>query len=239
MQLGGNDQVGNMRAGKDLVHKIRNEATIYGLTVPLITSKSGGKLGKTSSGKNVWIDKSMTTHLDFYQYFVRTTDKDVERLLKLFTFLPLSEIAAAVEKHFKAPEKLHAQKLLAAEVTRLVRGEEALIFAKKATAALYSGDQTALSAMTSEEIKSTFEGAAYVRLLFSAGLTVLDAAVKIGCFTSEIDAERVIRAGGFYVNHERMTNPDEVLIPDTHLLPNDSMLVRVGKKNYYVVEWTL
>lgn len=94
-----------------------------------------------------------------------------------------------------------------------------------------------LGQMTPLETQEMFSEACYQRLLFEAGMTALDMANKIGCFASERDALRIMDAGGFYVNGFRVTNPDEVMVPEQHVLPNKVTLVRVGKKNYHVVEW--
>ncbi len=215
------------------------DAGIYGFTVPLITTSKGEKIGKTAGGNAIWLSPSQTSPFDFYQYFVRVPDSDVERMLKLFTFLPLAEVDNLMVKHLKRPEKLLAQRKLAEQVTLLVHGQGGLEEAQRITSVLYDSNPGMLGQLSLAELRSTFINAAYVRLLFETGLTVLDLAMKVGCFKSEKDAIRVISAGGFYVNQIRVRNTEEVVMPDVHLLPNNSMLIRVGKRNYFIVEWLL
>ena len=122
-----------------------------------------------------------------------------------------------------------------------MHGIEGLELAQKTTAVLYGSDpSSALSVLSPAEMRKVFgQQADFVRLLFSAGISLLDFAMKIGCFKSEGDAARIIEAGGFYVNQVRRRNAEEVLMPGTHVLPNQTTLVRVGKRNYYIVEWTM
>ena len=215
------------------------DAGTYGFTVPLITTSKGEKIGKTAGGNAIWLSPSQTSPFKFYQYFVRVPDSDVDRMLKLFTFLPLTEVDDLVTKHLKRPEKLLAQRKLAEQVMLLVHGQEGLEEVQRITSTLYDSDSGMLGRLSLAELRSTFANAAYVRLLFETGLTMLDLAMKVGCFKSERDATRVISAGGFYINHIRVSNTEEVVVPDMHLLPNNSMLIRVGKRNYFIVEWLL
>ena len=120
LQCGGNDQWGNIAAGIDLVRRVRGQS-IYGMTFPLVTSATGEKFGK-SAGSAVWLDPDRTKPYQFYQYWMRTDDRDVERYLMLFTFLRMTDIRALHAAHQHAPERREAQRVLAAEVTRIVHG---------------------------------------------------------------------------------------------------------------------
>lgn len=121
-QIGGNDQMGNIVSGHDLVEKTTGKQ-VYGLTLPLITTEGGKKFGK-SVGNAVWLSPEKSSSFSLYQFFVRTTDNDVENLLKLFTFLPIGEISEIMTKHTKDPEKREAQRILAEQVTLLVHGRK-------------------------------------------------------------------------------------------------------------------
>ena len=239
VQLGGSDQMGNITAGFDLVNKAC-DTRVYGVTLPLVTSESGDKLGK-SAGDTLWLNEDKTSCFDLYQYFLRQKDADVERLLNLFSFLPRAEIAELMKRHHAAPEKRVPHRKLAEQVTLLVHGVGGLELAQKTTDVLYGAEPSeALAVLSPEEMRKVFGGQAdYVRLLFSAGLCLTDFAMKIGCFKSEADAARIIEAGGFYVNQVRRRNAEEVVMPGTHVLPNQTTLVRVGKKNFYIIEWTM
>src|SRR3712207_2102103 len=136
-QIGGSDQWGNITAGIELIGK-REGRQAYGLVFPLITTTSGSKFGKSEAG-NVWLDPKKTSPYQFYQFWINTDDRDVERYLKLFTFLRLDQIAAAVTEHGRDPGRRSAQRLLAREVTATVHGVEAAEQAVRTSEALFSG----------------------------------------------------------------------------------------------------
>lgn len=121
IQLGGHDQMGNIVSGHDFISRAMKKQQVYGLTVPLITSETGDKYGK-SAGNAVWLDSTKTSPFDMYQFFLRTKDEDVEKLLKIFTLRKDDEIAGIMRKQVSNPESRYAQKVLAADVTRLVHG---------------------------------------------------------------------------------------------------------------------
>ena len=136
LQMGGSDQWGNITAGIELIGR-REGAQVHGLVFPLITTASGAKFGKSEAG-NVWLDPARTSPYQFYQFWVNTDDRDVERYLKLFTFLRLDQIAAAMAEHGERPgERRTAQRLLAREVTATVHGVEAAEQAVRTSAALF------------------------------------------------------------------------------------------------------
>lgn len=119
-QLGGSDQTGNLMTGHELISRVENKP-VYGLTLPIITNEEGDKFGK-SAGNAVWLDSEKTSAFAFYQFFIRTPDSEVGKLLKLFTFLPMNEIEDIVQKHKRVPELREAQQKLAEEVTLLIHG---------------------------------------------------------------------------------------------------------------------
>ncbi|XP_063240808.1 tyrosine--tRNA ligase, mitochondrial isoform X1 [Bacillus rossius redtenbacheri] len=234
-QVGGSDQMGNMVSGHDLVSRVAG-TPVYALTVPLVTTEAGDKFGK-SAGNAVWLDPGRTSPFELYQFLVRVRDSDVERMLKLFTFKPLASVAALMELHQAQPEQRTAQKRLAEQVTLLVHGEEGLRSAREVSAALYEGSLEALARLSTAAMGQVLRGAELRELPLRAGATVLDVAMQARCFPSEGDARRIIGAGGFYVNHQRACNTEEVLSRAAHVLPNNVTLLRVGKKNYYIVKW--
>lgn len=235
-QVGGNDQMGNIVAGYDLITRLTDKK-VYGMTLPLVTTESGNKYGK-SAGNAIWLDPEMTSPFELYQFFIRTKDADVEKLLKLFTFDTVNSIEDLCRRHKEHPEKRLAQKKLADDVTRLVHGEAGLVAAQKATDAMYDTSIEKLSQLSVCDISGIFKGATVVNLLLKPGITILEFALSAACFRNESDARRIIQAGGFYINHQRVTNVDEVLSPSVHVLPNKVSVVRVGKKNYWIVKWS-
>lgn len=230
-----------------------NKMKFLGLTVPIITSEMGDKFGK-SAGNAMWLSPNKTSPFTLYQFFVRQADTEIEKMLKLFTFDPVGSIKDLMRRHNEKPELRLPHKHLAEQVVLLVHGEKGLRAAQKATRALYDRSIEALSEMNPSEIKSLFEGATVVEILPEPGQSVLDLAMKAGCFLMKginfqhlfshqtttcftEDALRIISAGGFYINHQRTNNPNEVLNLNVHRLSNNITLLRVGKKNYYVIKW--
>ncbi|XP_050098184.1 tyrosine--tRNA ligase, mitochondrial [Anopheles aquasalis] len=235
-QLGGSDQMGNIMSGQELISRIEPKEAVFGLTLPLITNEEGDKFGK-SAGNAVWLSSERTSPYGLYQFFVRTPDTEVERLLRLLTFLPLPTIEQTMARHRRTPELWEAQTLLANELTRLVHGEEGLQKAKAISQALYSGDISTFEHMDVVDISQCFDGAPLCKVLPEPGMTVLDIAMRAKCFPTEKDAIRIISAGGFSINFKKVKNVAEVLVPSVHMISNKVSLLRVGKRNYYIVQW--
>jgi tyrosyl-tRNA synthetase len=235
IQIGGSDQLGNIVSGYELITRV-TKTQVYGVTLPLITNTAGDKLGK-SAGNAVWLSADKTSAFDFYQYFIRVTDTDVKQYLQLFTFLSDEQIENIVLKHKANPEKRTAQKKLAEEVTQLVHGTDGLQSAQRCTEALYSGTADQLAHLSENELTCLFKNATTCQLFLDPGTTLFDLVMKAKCFRHESDADRVIAAGGVYVNGSRMVEARRVLTPGEHILPNNITLLRIGKKNYYIVKW--
>ncbi|KAK7112154.1 tyrosine--tRNA ligase, mitochondrial-like [Littorina saxatilis] len=235
IQIGGNDQLGNIVAGYELISKVSKQP-VFGLTVPLVTSTTGDKLGKTA-GNAVWLDPKKTSAFELYQFFINVADADVVKYLKLFTFLPDQDIASIMTKQQGAPENRVAQKKLAEQVTLLVHGDAGVEQALEWTKALYGGSIEALASLQTTELRQLFNQAPVREMFLEPGMTIMDVCMKAGCFGRPVDAERIIKAGGVYLNHQRVQQPDFVLIPGQHVLSNNTTLIRVGKKNHYIVNW--
>lgn len=209
-----------------------------GITVPIITSEIGDKFGKTA-GNAVWLSPEKTSPFTFYQFWMRFPDSECEEMLRLFTFNTVGAISDLMRQHGQKPEMRLPQKQLAEQLTLLVHGEEGLEKARLATEALYGGSVEAIGGLKAEEVADVFKGAEVVELLPEAGQTVMDLALKARCFLTNHDALRIISAGGFYVNQKKVRNPAEVLNYQVHVLKNKVTLLRVGKRNYYIVKWSL
>ncbi|XP_026725109.1 tyrosine--tRNA ligase, mitochondrial [Trichoplusia ni] len=234
-QIGGSDQMGNISAGHELISRT-SKKSVYGLTLPLVTTEEGDKFGK-SAGNAIWLDPKKTSPYSLYQFFIRTKDSEVEKLLKLFTFYSLGEIKDIMFKHKEHPDQRYPQTCLAEHLTTLVHGKEGVEKALKATEAIYSKDVKSLIALSSTELEQVFENATITTLLLSPGITVLELGMKAKCFPTENDAIRIIQAGGFYINHQKVKKIDEVITQSAHILPNLLSLLRVGKRNHYIVKW--
>ncbi|KAM8801731.1 tyrosine--tRNA ligase, mitochondrial isoform 1-T1 [Rhynchonycteris naso] len=235
VQLGGSDQLGNITSGYEFIHKMTGE-DVFGITLPLITSTTGAKLGK-SAGNAVWLSRDKTSPFELYQFFVRQPDSSVERYLKLFTLLPLPEIEHIMQLHVKEPEKRGPQKRLAAEVTKLVHGQEGLDAAKRCTQALYHSSVDALEVMSDQELKELFKEAPFSELVLDPGTSVLDTCRKANAIPDGPRGYRMITEGGVSINHRQVTNPESVLVIGQHILKNGLSLLKIGKRNFYIIKW--
>ncbi|XP_010882198.1 tyrosine--tRNA ligase, mitochondrial [Esox lucius] len=235
IQLGGTDQLGNLMSGHEFIHKVTGQE-VYGLTIPLVTSTVGDKLGKTA-GNAVWLNRDKTTPFELYQFFLRQPDSSVERYLKLFTFLPLAEVEKLMEQQRQEPGKRLAHKRLAAEITKLVHGKEGLESAKRCTHALYNSNVQALEQMTDEELQELFREAPFHELLMEPGTTVLDACRRAQAIPEGSKGYSMVSEGAVWINHSKTDSPEQILIPGQHILANGLSLLRVGKKNFHIVKW--
>ena len=224
VQMGGSDQWGNITAGIELIGR-REGAQAHGLVFPLITTASGAKFGKSESG-NVWLDPERTSPYQFYQFWVNTDDRDVERYLKLFTFLRLDQIASAMAEHDRDPGRRTAQRLLAREVTATVHGVDAAEQAVRASEALF-GVQLDLDALPDMPTRAVARAAVLER-------PILDALLASGLASSKADARRGIEGRGFYLNGQAIERADATLRPgDLHGPAEEPFVIlRKGKKNY-------
>ncbi|MCA9417556.1 MAG: tyrosine--tRNA ligase, partial [Candidatus Omnitrophica bacterium] len=229
VQVGGSDQWGNITAGTDLIRRLGGEQC-FGLVCPLLTTSSGQKFGKTEEGA-VWLTADRTSPYQFYQYWVRTEDADVVRLLKLFTFLPLEEIGDLEKEVSENPGARNAQKKLAWEVTSLVHGEEAAQAAINASQALFGGSLEGLDLRTLEDIFSEVPTFTIDPSKIEQGYPILDALVDSGLASSKGDARRAIKGGAINLNNLRI-EADSFAIAKEHLLHDRLAVLRHGKKKY-------
>lgn len=172
--------MGNIMSGQELISK-HCKQQVYGLTLPLVTTEMGDKFGK-SAGNAVWLSSEQTTPFTFYQFWMRLPDSEVEKMLKLFTFDTLPSIEDLMNRHKNKPELRLPQKHLAEQVTLLVHGEDGLKKAQNASKVLYENSVSALQGFSSQEIGELFQGATVVDILPEPGQSVLDLAMKVGCF---------------------------------------------------------
>jgi tyrosyl-tRNA synthetase len=237
LQIGGSDQWGNILSGADLIRRMRG-VEAFGLTTPLITRSDGKKFGKSEEG-NLWLDPRRTSPYQFYQFWLNTDDADVIRYLKTFTFLPLEQIAAAEQAVQTAPQKREAQALLAAEVTQLMHGAEALARAQRATAALFSKD-TDFRQFSADELAEMFQGAPTSSLPTAvlgkpdAGILAVLADEQVKLYPSRGQARKDLPNGSVSVNNVAVTDINRVLGRED-LLPGGFILLRKGKKTYHVL----
>ena len=232
VQFGGSDQWGNITAGIDLVHKQRGKE-VFGLTFPLVCDSSGKKFGK-SEGNAIYLSSEKTSYFDFYQFFIRTQDEDVERFLKIFTFIPLDEISEIMKESEATPEKRIAQKRLADEVTCIVHGERGLDISQKASSVLYGGSIDDIDAATLLEI---FSSVSSCELSVDAvkDANIVDLVAASGLCKSKGEARRLVKNGGLYLNNNRVTDLD-LVVKDSDIVDGKLVVLRSGKRNYFLVE---
>jgi tyrosyl-tRNA synthetase len=220
LQMGGSDQWGNVVAGTDLIRRVEG-GVAYGMVFPLITTASGDKMGKTAQGA-VWLDPKLTSPYEYYQYWINTDDRDVERFLALFTFLPLEEVKRY--GRLTGADLREAKEVLAFEATKITHGAEEAEGARETSRRAFGNEQGSLEAIATTSLDKG-------RL--KKGIIAFELFAETGLCASKGDAKRLISQGGAYVNGRRLQEGDEV-ITEKHLQEGAAVL-RAGKKRYHRV----
>jgi len=220
LQMGGSDQWGNIVSGIELGRR-GDGVELFGLTSPLLITASGAKMGKTASGA-VWLNADMLSPYDYWQYWRNSEDADVDRFLKLFTELPLNEIAKLAK--LKGAELNEAKKILATEATALVHGRDAADRAAETARTTFEKGEIAQSLPTLEVPRADLE----------KGLGVLNASVLAGFVQSTGEARRQIKGGGIKVNDEPVSNERQLLTP-SDLTPDGVIKLSLGKKRHALI----
>ncbi|HTV76281.1 MAG TPA: tyrosine--tRNA ligase [Candidatus Baltobacteraceae bacterium] len=235
LQIGGSDQWGNITAGIDLCRKKLGKS-VFGLTLPLITNADGTKFGKTEAGA-VWLDPKKTSVYKFYQFWINTDDRDIVRYLKFFTLRrSKEEIDALAQKHQKNPENREAHRALAAEMTYLIHGEEAMLRAQIASAVLFGAGGDILDSNINffEDIDGEVPTQKIEKSkLDGDGLPLVELIVQTGLCPSKSQARKDLEAGGIYVNNNRERELHRAITVKD--LIHGHVLLRKGKKNYVSV----
>jgi tyrosyl-tRNA synthetase len=221
LQMGGSDQWGNIVNGIELGRRMMN-AQLFALTSPLITTSSGAKMGKTAAGA-VWLDANLVSPYEYWQYWRNTEDGDVSRFLKLFTILPLDEIAKLAT--LKGAEINEAKKILATEATALVHGRAAATEAAEASKKTFEEGALAEALPTVE----------FPRDALDRGYGVLSAAVRAGLVYSTGDARRQIQGGGLKVNDTTVTD-EKLTLSSKDLTPEGVIKMSLGKKKHILLK---
>jgi tyrosyl-tRNA synthetase len=218
LQIGGSDQWANCLAGTDLIRRTEG-GDAFVLVAPLLTTATGQKMGKTESG-SVWLDSDLTSPYDFYQYWMNVDDRDVERLLALYTFLPMDEVRrlGALE----GADIRQAKEILAFEATSLTHGAAAASDARAAAHAVFGrSEEAADGAPTSHKSLGDL----------TTGLPLVALLVETGLAPSRTAARKLIEQGGVYINGSQSLSPEIRITPTD--LQNGAVLLRAGKKRYH------
>jgi len=247
LQMGGSDQWGNIVAGIDLIERMRSDESwqpskpgekrpplAHGIVFPLVITAAGTKFGKTEAG-TIWLDPKLTSPFRFYQFWLNTDDRDVDKYLKFFTWLSREEVEDLDRSREAAPEKRESQIRLAREVTRTLHGETALAAAERASAVLFGEEITGLEPGEVEDIFADVPSSEVAKgRLEGEGLAVVDLLVEAGLAPSKGEARRSITAGGIYLNNQR--SADEKRMVTLHDAIGGRFLVfRKGRKTYHLV----
>ena len=237
LQLGGNDQWGNMTTGTQLIRRtLGNDVETYALTCPLITKADGKKFGKTESG-NIWLDPKRTTPYKFYQFWLNVSDDDAERYIKIFTSLDKETIDALVEEHKQDPGRRVLQKRLAEETTILVHSKEALDAAIEASGILFGkSTKESLLKLDEQTFLDIFDGVPQYTIgkdqLNQPAVEILTQAAPV--FASKGEMRKLVQGGGVSLNKEKLSTFDKVITEDD-LIDGKYLLAQKGKKNYFLL----
>ena len=237
LQLGGNDQWGNMTTGTELIRRtLGTEAEAYALTCPLITKADGNKFGKTESG-NVWLDPVRTSPYAFYQFWLNVSDDDAERYIKIFTSLEQEVIDTLIADHRQDPGRRTLQRRLAEEVTTMVHSPEALAMAVEASNILFGkATKESLLKLNEQTLLDVFEGVPHFtlpadKLGLSAGELFT---TEVPIFTSKGEMRKLVQGGGVSLNKEKLDSFEQPVTAQD-LINGRYLLVQRGKKNYYLI----
>ncbi len=236
LQLGGSDQWGNITTGTELIRRM-DGGEAFALTCPLIRKADGTKFGKTEKG-NIWLDPARTSPYEFYQFWLNVADDDAERYIKIFTMLPKEEIDALIEEHRQDPGQRTLQKVLAREITIMCHGEQEYEKAVAASQMLFGkATSEALRALDEKTFLAVFDGVPSFEIDRSelpCGLLDL-LAVKTSVFGSKGEARKMVQAGGFSLNKDKVSDIDRE-VGEADVIDGKYILAQKGKKNYYIIK---
>ena len=238
MQLGGNDQWGNITTGTELIRcTLGNENEAFALTCPLITKSDGKKFGKTESG-NVWLDPKRTTPYSFYQFWHNVSDEEAIKYIKIFTSLGREEIEALIAQHQEDPGQRILQKRLGKEVTIMVHGEEEYQNALDASMILF-GKSTKEHLLKLDEatLLSVFEGVPHFEVTKEQAISAKAVdllAETTSCFPSKGEMRKMVKGGGVSINKEKLADPEKNIEADD-LIDGKYIIAQKGKKNYFLI----
>ena len=229
IQLGGNDQWGNLTSGLELIRKLEGDDALAGaITAHLILRSDGKKFGKSEKGA-LFLDANLTSPYTLYQYFMNVTDEDAIRFLKVFSFLSKEEIEDVARQHFAAPGERIGQKKVAYEVTKDIHGKEAADEAVRMSEALFSNQFDSLSEKEIEEVFGEFKRKVEPSMLE-------DLLITLGAASSKREARTFITGNSVSINGKKVTDP-KAMIDSSLALHGKYAIIKRGKKNYYLAEF--
>jgi tyrosyl-tRNA synthetase len=235
LQGGGSDQWGNITAGIDLARRL-DGAQLHGVVWPLLTTADGAKFGK-SAGNAVWLDAGMTSPYAYYQYWFNAADDDVERFLRLFTFLRLAEVTEVAAQHAADPSARHGQRTLAREATRILHGDDGVAAAERATEVLF-GDAP-YGTLGDAVLADAFGEAPSVevpRARLDDGIGLLELLTAVGASASNGEARRLVQQGAVRINNAAVDDPARVVTP-ADLAGETIIVLRAGRRRQFLARF--
>ena len=226
LQCAGSDQWGNITAGIDLIRKSTGDE-VYGFTMPLVTDSQGKKFGK-SEGNALWLDKNKTSSYKLYQFFVNVEDSMVIDYLKIYTFLSKEEIEEYAKKNVEHPELREAHKALAREIITFLHGKEEYERAEKLAQSLFNNE---FKNLTKQDISDLFDEQDIKDV--ESNISLVDMLVKVGAASSKREAREFTQSGAVSINGEKITDV-ATMINDNMFIDNTYIIIKRGKKNYYI-----
>ena len=239
IQIGGSDQWGNIMTGCEIIRKkFGHERESFAFTWPLVTRADGTKFGKSEGGKNVWLDPTMTTPYEFYQFWLNQSDDDAKRFIKMFTMISLDEIESLISEHDVAPHLRLLQKRLALEVTTMVHGKEECDLAISASEVLFGNcTEETLQKLDDKTFMTVFDGVptfSVDKSVFSNGVKLTDLSVEhSNAFKSKGELRKLIANGGISINKNKIAS--DITIDSSHLINDKFIVIQQGKKKYNLI----
>ena len=255
LQLGGSDQWGNIVAGCDLIRRRNNENKVYGLTVPLMTTSSGEKLGK-SAGNAIWIDPDKTSPYDFYQYFMQIKDEDILELLPMMgvhvqfdqsgervdddgaQHFSLAKAMDIIELHKKDPGKRYAQRFLADSMTTWVHGEDECKNVQQVTKQLFQRGAKGGGISMKDTLDAALKSGTVTKVAKEKlpGMKIVDLGIECNAIKTKGEGKRLIKNGGLYLNDIRVAEANDTVDTEEHVVEDKYIVMRVGRKSCYIIQ---
>jgi tyrosyl-tRNA synthetase len=232
LQVGGNDQYGNITAGCELSRK-QGGPQLFGLTAPLLLDSTGQKMGKTATGEKIWLDPALTSPYAFYQYWFNRPDAEVPRLLKQFSLEPLAKLDAIIAEHDLDRGKRIGQRELARSMTSWVHGEASIAAIEAAARVMFGGSLEGVTDAVLRQLAATVKTVDIPRAELDAGIAITDLLARV-TGDSKSKARQLVQQGGAYINNGKITELEHK-VSLAHLATETMLVVRSGKKDYYLV----
>jgi tyrosyl-tRNA synthetase len=235
LQMGGSDQWGNIVTGTELIRR-KESGEAFAFTCPLIKKAGGGKFGKTEKG-NIWLDSNKTSPYQFYQFWINATDTDAEEWIKIFTFLDRASIEILILEHKENASKRVLQKKLAEELTVFIHGKDEYNKAIQITEKLFANKNLAVESLDEDSLNN-MEGIIKIDYSIgkiSNGVDVISFLTETNILPSKSEARKMVIGRGIMINDIKIESVDLKLQP-SQLLYTKYLLVKKGKKNYYLIK---